>query len=68
MSRLRSSAMEMEELKNLIKVVWSKRQSKDLLETVAQIQKEENEIRTLKVLEGYMGKPKFFKLMKGFEF
>jgi hypothetical protein len=32
-----SNAVEMDELKNLIKVIWSKRNSKDLVETIAQI-------------------------------
>ncbi len=36
MLKLRGTfATEMEELKNLLKVIWSKRNSKDLIETIA---------------------------------
>ena len=69
MLKLKSSnATELEELRNLIKVVFSKRAQVSVMEAIQLAQEKEGSIRMLKELEGYMGKPKFSKLMRGFEF
>ncbi len=69
MLKLKSSnATELEELRNLIKVVYAKRAQASVQEAIQLAQEKEGRIKILKDLEGYMGKPKYSKLMRGFEF